>query len=172
MDYCAIGQIVKTRGLIGCLKAISFAQTPNIFNGLKDIYLEKTAGEKNKYNIRKIDITGKFLFIELEGIASAELAEHLVGGTIFLPKKMMPELPEGEYYWQDIIGLNVVGEDGENLGKIESIFPTGSNDVYVCKGSHREILLPATADVIKKIDIQRRVMEVKLPKGLLYINDV
>jgi 16S rRNA processing protein RimM len=167
MDFFAIGQIVKTRGLIGCLKAISYAQTQNIFTGLKYIYIEKRAGEKNKYNIRKIDITGKFLFIELEGIASAELAGHLVGGTIFLPKEMMPELPEGEYYWQDIIGLNVVGENGENLGKVESIFPTGSNDVYVCKGSHREILLPATTEVIKKIDMARRVIQVKLPKGLL-----
>ena len=167
MDYFAIGKIVKTRGLIGSLKAISYAQTQNIFTGLKDIYLEKTAGQKNKYNIRKIDITGKILFIELEGIANVELAGHLVGSTIFLPKEMLPELPEGEYYWHDIIGISVVGENGESLGKVESIFPTGSNDVYVCKGSHREILLPATADVIKKIDIQRRVMEVKLPKGLL-----
>ncbi|OGP67429.1 MAG: 16S rRNA processing protein RimM [Deltaproteobacteria bacterium RBG_16_44_11] len=167
MNLFAIGQIVKTRGIRGCLKAVSYAQTLNIFTGLKDIYIEKKAGQKDKYTIRKIDITGKFLFIEIEGITNIELAGQLVGGTIFLPKEMMPELPEGEYYWQDIIGLSVVGENGENLGKVESIFPTGSNDVYVCKGSHREILLPATADVIKKIDIQRRVMEVKLPKGLL-----
>ncbi|OGP87268.1 MAG: 16S rRNA processing protein RimM [Deltaproteobacteria bacterium RBG_19FT_COMBO_43_11] len=167
MDFFAIGQIVKTRGLIGCLKVISYAQTQNIFAGLKDIYIEKTAGQKNKYNIRKIDITGKFLFIELEEISNVELARHLVGGTIFLPKDMLPKLPEGEYYWQDIIGLNVVGEGGESLGKVESIFPTGSNDVYVCKGSHSEILLPATAEVIKKIDIQRHFMKVKLPKGLL-----
>ena len=167
MDFFAIGQIVKTRGLSGCLKVISYTQTQNIFTGLKDIYIEKTAGQKNKYNIRKINSTGKFLFIELEGIASVELAAHLVGGTIFLPKDILPKLPEGEYYWQDIIGLNVVDEDGESLGKVESIFPTGSNDVYVCKGSYREILLPATAEVIKKIDIQRRVIKVKLPQGLL-----
>lgn len=167
MEFFAIGQIVKTRGLHGCLKVISYAQTQNIFTGLKDIYIEKTAGQKNKYDIRKIEITGKILFIELEGIDSLEAAGHLVGGTIFLPKEMLPELPEGEYYWKDIIGLNVVNEDDESLGKVASIFPTGSNDVYVCKGNKREILLPATAEVIKKIDIRRRIMKVKLPKGLL-----
>jgi 16S rRNA processing protein RimM len=169
MDFFAVGQIVKTRGLRGCLKVISFVQTQNIFTGLKDIYIEKRsgAGQKNKYIIRKIDISGKFLFIELEEIDNLVSAEHLIGAIIFLPKSLLPKLPQGEYYWQDIIGINVVGEDGENLGKIESIFPTGSNDVYVCKENRREILLPATSEVIKKIDMANRVMKVKLPKGLL-----
>ncbi len=167
MDFFAIGQIVKTRGLSGCLKVISYAQKQNIFTGLKNIYIEKTTGQKNKYNIRKIDLTDKFLFIELEGIDNIESAEPLVGGTIFLPKEILPELPEGEYYWQDIIGINVVGEGGENLGKVESIFPTGSNDVYVCKSGQREILLPATSEVIKKIDTAKRIMKVKMPKELL-----
>jgi 16S rRNA processing protein RimM len=79
---------------------------------------------------------------------------------------MLKELPPGEYYWRDIIGLDVYTEEGKLLGRIESVFPTGSNDVYVCKGGQREILLPAIVDVIRQIDINRRVMTVRLLEGL------
>ena len=166
MDLFAIGEIVKTRGLRGCLKVSSYAETQKNFAGLKSIYIEKPAGEKNHHNIRKIGVSGKFLFIELEGIEDVESARGFVGCTIFVPKELFPDLAENEYYWQDIIGLNVFSEEGKHLGRIESVFPTGSNDVYVCKGGPREILLPAIADVIKSIDIDRRVMNVKLMEGL------
>jgi len=166
MDLFAIGEIVKTRGLRGCLKVFSYANTQKKFAGLKFIYIEKPAGQKNRHNIRKIDVSGKFLFIELEGIDDVESAGRFVDCMIFVPKELFPDLAEDEYYWQDIIGLNVFSEEGKHLGRIESVFPTGSNDVYVCKGGPREILLPAIADVIRQIDIPRGIMTVKVPKGL------
>ena len=67
------------------------------------------------------------------------MAQTLVGYKVLIPGDMLQELPPGEYYWRDIIGLDVYEEKGKYLGRIESIFPTGSNDVYVCKGE-REIL--------------------------------
>ena len=68
MDLFAIGEIVKTRGLRGCLKVLSYVETRNNFAELEFVYIEKLAGQKNRYNLRKIDVSGKFLFIELEGI--------------------------------------------------------------------------------------------------------
>jgi 16S rRNA processing protein RimM len=78
---------------------------------------------------------------------------------------MLEDLTEGEYYWRDIIGLDVYTQDGKRLGRIESVFPTGSNDVYVCKGE-REMLIPAIADVIQGIDLDKNIMTVKLLEGL------
>jgi 16S rRNA processing protein RimM len=60
----------------------------------------------------------------------------------------------------------VVTEAGEALGRVESIFPTGSNDVYVCRGGDREILLPAIGEVILGIDLEKGVMWVRLLEGL------
>src|SRR5450759_2767962 len=154
MDFITIGEIVKTRGLRGCMKVLSF------------VYTQDNSGQKKLYNLRKIDISGKFLFVELDGIDDVDLAKTFVGCKIVIPGNMLKELPEGEYYWKDIIGFDVYSEEGKLLGQIESVFPTGSNDVYVCKGGEREILLPAIADVIKSIDIDRRVMNVKLMEGL------
>jgi len=90
----------------------------------------------------------------------------LIGGNVLLPKSMLETLPEGEYYWDDIVGLSVYDEKGVYLGKIAAIFPTGSNDVYVCKKEEKEILLPAIADVIREIDIKNRSMIVRLLSGM------
>ena len=166
MDLFAIGEIVKTRGLRGCLKVLCYVETKNTFAELKFVYIEISSGQKNRFGLRKIDVSGKILFIELEDIPDVESAQALVGCKVFLPEDMLEELPEGEYYWRDIIGLDVYNEEGKYIGKIESVFPTGSNDVYVCKGEEREILLPAIADVIRKIDVNRRVMTVRLLEGL------
>lgn len=166
MDLITIGEIVKTRGLRGCMKVVSFVDTQDISAELKFVYIQDNSEQKKLYNLRKIDISGKFLFIELDSIDDVELAKTFVGCKVVIPGDMFKELPEGEYYWRDIIGLNVYTEEGKLLGQIESVFPTGSNDVYVCKGGDREILLPAIADVIKLIDIDRKIMNVKLMEGL------
>jgi 16S rRNA processing protein RimM len=140
-------------------------ETNNTFAELKFVYIEKSSGEKDRFGLRKIDVSGKILFVELEDISNVESAQALIGCKVFLPEDMLDELPEGEYYWRDIIGLDVYTEEGKCIGKIESVFPTGSNDVYVCKGE-REILLPAIAEVIRNIDVNRRVMMVRLLEGL------
>ena len=166
MDLFAIGEIVKTRGLHGCLKVLCYGETISTIDGLKFVYIENSSGQRNRFGLRKIDISGKILFIELEGITNLESAQSLIGCKVFLPDDMLEELPEGEYYWRDIIGLNVYTEENKYIGRIESIFATGSNDVYVCMGAEREILLPAIAEVIRQIDINRRVMMVRLLEGL------
>ena len=78
----------------------------------------------------------------------------------------MEKLPDGEYYWQDLLGITAVTEDGQILGRIRGIIPTGSNDVYVCREGSREILLPAITEVIRKVDVEGRIMVVRLLDGL------
>lgn len=166
MDLFAAGEIVKTRGLHGCLKILCYVEKISTFAKLRFIYIEQSSGERNRFKLKKIDLSGKALFVELEDIPDLESAQTLVGCKVFLPKETLEQLPEGEYYWQDIIGLSVYNEDKKYIGRIESVFPTGSNDVYVCKGEEREILLPAISDVILKIDIDRQFMTVRLLEGL------
>lgn len=165
MDLFVVGEIVKTRGLRGCLKVLAQVETQNIIAGLESVYLEDILGRRKRHGLRKFDVSGKFLFIELEDITDIDTAKVLVGCKVLVPEEMLIDLPKGEYYWRDIIGLTVDSEDGKHLGRIESIIPTGGNDVYVCKGE-REILLPAIADVILNIDIKKRIMTVRLLKGL------
>src|SRR5665811_1106271 len=121
MDFITIGEIVKTRGLRGCMKVLSFVDTQDISAELEFVYTQDNSGQKKFYNLRKIDISGKFLFVELDGIDDVDLAKTFVGCKIVIPGNMLKELSEGEYYWKDIIGLDVYSEEGKLLGQIESV---------------------------------------------------
>jgi 16S rRNA processing protein RimM len=79
----------------------------------------------------------------------------------------LPRLGEGEYYSHELIGLRVVEENGEDLGTISEVLATGSNDVYIVKTTEGiELLLPAIESVVRKIDLEARMMSVVVPAGL------
>ncbi len=93
-----------------------------------------------------------------------EDARRLVGAKLCVPESRLPSLNSDEFYWYQLIGLEVVSPDGKKLGTLEEIIETGSNDVYVVRRGGEEILVPATQEVVRKIDLQRRLMTVDLPE--------
>jgi 16S rRNA processing protein RimM len=109
---------------------------------------------------------GRAAVLFVQGVADRGRAEALVGYDLFIERRELPALPDGTYYWADLTGLEVYGADGEHLGAIRSIFATGSNDVYVVALGDREILLPATRAVVRKVDLGARRMDVTVPEGL------
>jgi 16S rRNA processing protein RimM len=86
---------------------------------------------------------------------------------LFIPETELPELDEDTYYWFELIGIEVYTTEDEYLGRIESVFPTGSNDVYVVKDRQKEILVPALDSVVIDIDLEHKRMRVDLPEGLV-----
>lgn len=166
MNLFEIGKIVKTHGLGGRVKVISYLESDTILKSLEEVYVGLGKSETNLKKVKNIKINKKHFFLELEGVEDVDAANALVGHYVLISSDELEELLEGEYYWRDIVGLEVVTEGGEILGRIEEILPTGSNDVYVCTGGEREILLPAIADVVRKIDIKNGRMVVRLLEGL------
>jgi 16S rRNA processing protein RimM len=81
-------------------------------------------------------------------------------------REQLPPTDEDEYYWFELIGLNVFDSDDRRLGVLEEIITTGANDVYVVRSQNAEVLIPAIGSVVKRIDLQQGVMRVDLPKGL------
>jgi 16S rRNA processing protein RimM len=165
-QFFEIGKIVKSCGLKGRMKAVSYLESNDKLQDLNELYISYGNDRKGPFRLKGIRSRGKSFFLEIEGVENLQSAKALIGCQVLIPADKLEKLPEGEYYWRDMIGLKVVTEDGRILGVIDAIFPTGSNDVYVCSGGDREILLPGTADVIRKIDIGRGMMVVRLLEGL------
>jgi 16S rRNA processing protein RimM len=164
-DILEAGRIVKACGLNGRMKVLSYLESNDILQSLEEIAIRRD-GQVETFKIKSIGITRNCFFLNLDGIADVEGARALVGSEVLIPDHVLEELPEGEYYWRDLIGLDVITEDGCFIGKIETVFPTGSNDVYVCAGGEREILLPGIADVVREIDMGKGKMVVRLLEGL------
>lgn len=165
-SFLEIGKIVKTHGLNGRVKVLSFAQSSDLLKSLKEVFIGQNENVPVSFGLKSFQSKGNCFFLEMEGIKSIDQAESLIGCSVMVPAHSLPPLPEGEYYWEELIGLKVVTEEGHLLGKIERIFPTGSNDVYVCTGGDKEILLPAIEDVVREIDPEREIMVVRLLEGM------
>ncbi|MDK1029109.1 MAG: ribosome maturation factor RimM [Anaerolineae bacterium] len=87
---------------------------------------------------------------------------------VYIPFEKRPVLPEGEYYHDQLLNLNVVSDEGRELGRIADIIVTGANDVYVIKGEDdQEILIPSIPSVILNVDLANHLMEVHLLEGLI-----
>lgn len=164
--FFEIGKIVKSCGLRGRIKVVSYLESNDKLQDLDELYIGYGNERKGPFKLKGIQSRGKIFFLEIEGVENLQSANALIGCHVLIPMDKLEELPEGEYYWRDMIGLKVVTEEGSILGVIEAIFPTGGNDVYVCSGGEREVLLPGIADVIRRIDIDRGMMVVRLLEGL------
>ena len=163
-DILEIGQIVNTRGLRGEVKVNSFSQDSKRFEKLDVIYIKEN-NELKSYKIEKV--TYNQVILKLENINHIDYAEKLRNKYIYVKKSQLEDLPEGVYYISDLIGLDVYDEKNNYLGKVDDIFSTKSNDVYVIKnelGVNR--LLPGTDEVIKNIDLDNKKIVVNLIKGL------
>lgn len=166
-EFFEIGKIVKIHGLRGGVKVNSYLTDPgSLLPRLEAVYLQREEGKKQRYLLTGCQSGSDFFFLELEGIGNPEAAVSLIGCRVFAPVDKLAPLPEGEYYWHELIGMAVVTEEGASLGIIGDIFSVRGNDVYVCKNGEAEKLLPASEEVIKKVDKVNNIMTVRLLEGL------
>jgi len=165
MELLEIGRIVRCHGLEGRMKVRSYLESQDMLDNLPEVFVGRGSRESISFSVHAVQTGREFFFLKLVGIDDRDAAAKLVRSSVWVPSEKMKKLPEGEYYWRELIGLRVVTEEGQFLGRIESVFPTGSNDVYVCR-AEKEILLPATEEVVRKIDTDHGIMVVRLLKGL------
>jgi 16S rRNA processing protein RimM len=109
--------------------------------------------------------------LRLEGISTLEEAEGYRGADVLVEKAGLRR-GEDEYFWYELIGLEVRLETGEALGTIFRIIATGANDIYVVRRGKREILVPATSEVVKAIDLESGTMIISPMEGLLDLNEI
>lgn len=167
MEYIEIGQIVNTNGLKGVVKVNPFTDDIGKFEDLKYVYIQLKS-ELKKIKIEQVRYNKNQVLLKLEGIDSIEEAEKYRNFYLKTEKESQEDLGEDTYYIVDLIGLDVYTDKNEYLGKIEDVFPTGSNDVYVVKDNlGKQILIPAIADVVKEVDLKNKKMIINLIPGLI-----
>jgi 16S rRNA processing protein RimM len=165
-DYVTIGRVAGAHGIQGGLKIRSFADSEETLAALGTVTLRLGDGEVATREVLWLKPHGKALFLMgLEGVSDRGQAEDLLGAEILIQRAQMPPLEDGNYYWCDLIG-SAVYNDEQYIGTLESISPTGSNDVYVVTDGEKETLVPALASVVREVDVNRKRMRVTLPEGL------
>lgn len=166
-EYFEIGQIVNTFGVKGFVKVNPFTDDITRFEKLKTVYVIKNKN-MTEIEIEQVKYHKNMVLLKFKGIEDMNSAERIKGCFLKIHRKDAIELPEDTYFIADIIGSDVITDNGENLGKVEDIYSTGSKDIYVVKNElGKQILLPSIKEVILDIDIEKQIVTVHLLEGLV-----
>lgn len=173
-----IGEVTGVHGVRGYVKIRSFAESSAIFSPGISFLLGNHPPEKGGewYELLNATPHKKGIIALFDGV-TREIAETLSGKMVSVSKDFLPELEEDTYYWNDLAGLKVIDVHSGEIGTIDHVIPTGSNDVFVVKVANiskendktrhnKEILIPALSWVVLSVDLSRGEMTVDLPDGL------
>ena len=162
-----IGQIVNTFGIKGFVKVNPFVDNISRFDDLKKVYIKKQKTIK-EFEVEEVKYHKNMVLVKFRGIDKVEEAESLRNSYLEVDRENAIDLEEGEYFIADLLGLDIITDEGKILGKLEDIFNTGSNDIYVVKDeAGKQILLPAISEVIKEINLEEKKIVVHLLEGLI-----
>lgn len=165
-EFITIGEILAPWGLRGQLKVRVLTDFPERFSPTSKVYI----------NRRLMTITDTIwqkanAIISLSDVSSTAEAKKLQGQPVAIHHSQLKDLPEGQYYHFQLIGLKVRTTDGKHLGSIKNILSTAGNDVYVVRGAEgEEVLIPAVDDVVKSIDVDKGHIIIEAIEGVLDLN--
>jgi 16S rRNA processing protein RimM len=169
--YLAIGKVLKPWGLKGAVKVYSYAESVESFLRISELRIQGKDGP-TVLLLEEAKKHQKGILLKFKGRDRIEDVEELVGLTLYMDRKELPGLEEDEYYWHDLIGMEVCTDSGKSVGTLESILETGSHDVYVVRKGEKESLVPAVRDVVQKVDVPGRRMVIHPVEGLLNEDDL
>lgn len=167
-EYLNVGKIVNTHGIRGEVRVISTTDFPEeryqpgtVLYWIKD-------KEPLKLTVKSHRKHKNFDLLTFEGYPNINDVEFMRDGVLKVDKAELSQLGEDEYYYHEIIGLDVVDEQNQVLGKIKEILSPGANDVWVVqRKGKKDALIPYIESVVNEIDLENGQVHVEIPEGLL-----
>ena len=162
-----VGVITSTHGIRGEVKVFPTTDDPKRFKKLKQVILD-TGKEKRDLEVESVKFFKQFVILKFKGIDNINEVERYKRCPLLVTRDHAVPLQEDEYFIADMIGMQVVTEDGALFGTLKDVIETGANDVYIIESSeHGEVLVPAIKECILDINIEEQKMQIHLVDGLV-----
>lgn len=166
-DCYQLGNVVKTHGLRGEVVLFLDVDYPEIYQEMESVLIEIN-GKLVPFFIESLHLNGDRAITALEDIETIDDAKQLVGKNLFLPLRNLPDLPDGGYYFHQLIDFDFY--DGEALiGKVRAVYEMPTNHLISVDHKGTEILVPAEDSIVKKVDLENKIIHADLPDGLIDI---
>lgn len=151
--WMVIGEVAGPFGVHGEVKIDPLTDYPERFETLRHVYVGPA---RHEYPVERARLHKRQVLVKLEGIDTPEQVESLRRQEVLVPRAEAAKLPQGHYYFDDLMGAEVVTTDGRAVGAITDIIRTGSNDVYVVGEGRDAALIPAIKGAVTDLDITAR----------------
>lgn len=152
-----IGVVLKAQGLTGEVKVQPLTDDPHRFAGLDHVLVERDGGHA-PIAMAFERVHQGFVYLRLEGASTRTQAEAQRGWRLYVDRAHAVKLPEGSWFIADLIGCRVEDTRGSLLGMLKDVMQPGANDVYVVKRAQGEMLVPAIARVLRRVDAENGVI--------------
>jgi 16S rRNA processing protein RimM len=160
-----IGRIGRAHGLRGEVTVDGCPLEPNELEAVGELEWRDREGAVRTLVIESVRPMNQRLLVTFRGVGDREQAVALGLGELYAESERLPDPGPGVSYTFQIVGLRVVTEEGRELGRLQDVLPTGANPVYIVQGE-RELLVPASPEVLRRVDLREGVIVVRLPAGL------
>lgn len=164
-ELIPIGRITGAHGIKGEVKLAPYGPLDEL--ALNVVYIQGPGSEPEPRRIIARRVHKGVYLVVLEGVPDRNGAEALAGREVLVPRSELPEAGEDEFYHSDLVGMEVVTEDGRLIGRVRNIFPTGGNEVIEATGPFGDVLIPVIESVIIRVDAGEGKITVRLMEGLL-----
>ncbi|MCU6763447.1 Ribosome maturation factor rimM [uncultured Roseburia sp.] len=165
-EYFQVGVISSTHGIAGEVKVFPTTDDVSRFKKLKEVILD-TGKERMTLHITQVKFVKQMVVLKFREFSNINEVERFRGNSLLVTRDQAVKLKKDEYFIADMIGLQVVSDENEFLGKLSDVIQTGANDVYVIQNeTGEELLIPAIKDCILKVDMEQGQMLVHLLPGL------
>jgi 16S rRNA processing protein RimM len=151
-EIVVMGKVLVPYGVNGWIKVYSFTEKIESFlTYKKNLFLSKDQHSWIEIKVKEIKLHGKTIVANFAEITDRNQAEYYKDYLIGVPRFFLPQLKEGQYYWSDLIGCEVLNLQNISFGLVDTFIETGANDVIVVKGD-KERLIPYTTKTVLKVD--------------------
>ncbi|MBQ3602059.1 MAG: ribosome maturation factor RimM [Lachnospiraceae bacterium] len=166
-DMLRVGVFANTHGIAGEIKVFPTTDDVQRFKKLKKVYLD-AGKELLEWEIQNVKFFKNMVILKFKGINNINDIEKYKGKDLYVTREHAVPLEENEYFLCDIIGAKVVTEDGKDFGILKEILQTGANDVYVVEmENQQEVLLPVIKECVLDVNIEEKIVSVRLMPGLI-----
>ncbi len=164
--FVVVGIVSKPHGLFGQVKVIPTTNIWNSLTGMEKLRLyDESRNQVYELQVEQMIKTGKSILVKFANINNAETASKLVGLNVVVDLNQLPKLKKDEFYYFEVLGIDVYDESGNFLGKIEDVLSTGSNEVLIIRKEGHEILFPMIRDYI--VDFEKgKKLKIRLPEWI------
>lgn len=146
-----VGRFGRVHGVRGDIHVISFTDPISNIIDYSPWLIQKN-GEWQPLSIASVTQRNNDIIAHIQDCNDRDLAKRYTNAEIAVPYETLPKLEAEEFYWTELIGLNLINKEGKSLGEVVDILETGANDVLVVKGEN-EHLVPYTKSVVLKVDL-------------------